>query len=82
MAIVAMSGCGIYKKYETPQATAITRAYAEARSQAPDSTSFGNYIWEDVFTDPLLADYINRALTSNTSPVSYTHLTLPTILRV
>lgn len=67
MAIVAMSGCGIYKKYETPQATAITRAYAEARSQAPDSTSFGNYIWEDVFTDPLLADYINRALTSNTS---------------
>lgn len=67
MAILAMSGCGIYKKYETPQATAITRAYAEARSQAPDSTSFGNYIWEDVFTDPLLADYINRALTSNTS---------------
>ena len=65
--LVAFSGCGIYKKYETPQATAITKAYAEAREQAPDSTMFGNYIWERVFTDPVLADYINRALTSNTS---------------
>jgi len=65
--VIAFSGCGIYKKYETPQATAITKAYAEAREQAPDSSAFGNYIWEDVFTDPLLADYINRALNSNTS---------------
>ncbi len=67
LAVSALSGCGIYKKYETPQDTPITRAYAEARELTPDSTSFGNYIWEDVFTDPLLADYINRALTANSS---------------
>lgn len=67
MALVAMSGCGIYKKYETPKDSPITAAYAEAREQAPDSTAFGNYIWEDVFTDPMLAGYINKALTANTS---------------
>ena len=65
--LVTFSGCGIYKKYETPQATAITKAYAEAREQTPDSTMFGNYIWERVFTDPVLAGYIDRALSSNTS---------------
>ena len=64
---VTFSGCGIYKKYETPRDTAITKAYAEAREQAVDSTSFGNYLWENVFTDPMLADYINRALVNNTS---------------
>ncbi len=65
--LVATSGCGIYKKYETPTDTPLTAAYAEARKQTPDSTSLGNYLWEDVFVDPLLADYINRALTNNTS---------------
>lgn len=65
--LVAFSGCGIYKKYETPQDTPITRAYAEARAEAPDSTSFGSLLWEDVFTDPILAGYINTALTQNTS---------------
>ena len=65
--LVAFSGCGIYKKYETPQDTPITKAYAEARVEAPDSTSFGSLLWEDVFTDPILAGYINTALTQNTS---------------
>ena len=41
LAVSALSGCGIYKKYETPQDTPITRAYAEARELTPDSTSFG-----------------------------------------
>lgn len=63
----ALAGCGIYKKYETPLDSPITKAYAEAREQAPDSTSLGNYMWEDVFTDPILADYIACALRDNTS---------------
>ncbi|MDE6286844.1 MAG: TolC family protein, partial [Muribaculaceae bacterium] len=67
VAILATASCGIYKKYDTPTDTPITAAYAEARAQAPDSSSFGNFLWENVFTDPTLASYINRALTANTS---------------
>ena len=64
-ATVILSGCHIYKKYETPQTSALTRAYAEARKAPVDSAAFGNLLWEDVFTDPLLVDFINRALTNN-----------------
>ena len=62
---VLLSGCHIYKKYETPQSSALTRAYAEARQTPVDSAAFGNLRWEKVFTDPLLADFINRALENN-----------------
>lgn len=64
-AAVLLSGCHIYKKYETPQSSALTRAYAEARQTPVDSTAFGNLRWEKVFTDPLLVDFINRALENN-----------------
>ena len=64
-----VSSCGIYGKYQTPTDTAITAAYAEARQNpaSADSTAYGNLLWEDVFTDPVLADLINRALVNNTS---------------
>jgi NodT family efflux transporter outer membrane factor (OMF) lipoprotein len=68
VALAAMTtSCGIYKKYETPQNTALTQAYVEARDAQVDSTALGNLLWEDVFTDPVLADLINRALVNNTS---------------
>lgn len=61
----SMSSCHIYKKYETPTSTALTKAYAETRQAEVDSAAFGNLLWEDVFTDPLLADLIERALQNN-----------------
>lgn len=64
-ASMLLSGCHIYKKFDTPQTSALTRAYVEARQSAPDSTAFGNLLWEDVFTDPMLTDLINRALANN-----------------
>lgn len=63
----SLSGCHIYQKYDTPTSSAITRAYAEARSQEPDSTALGNLLWEDVFTDAKLAALINTALENNTN---------------
>lgn len=63
----SLSGCHIYQKYDTPTSSAITRAYAEARSQEPDSTALGNLLWEDVFTDAKLASLINTALENNTN---------------
>lgn len=66
-AISVLGSCNIYKKYQTPTDTPLTAAYAAARAQEPDSTTFGNLLWEDVFTDHRLAELINMALTNNTS---------------
>lgn len=65
LAVSGLGGCNIYKKYETPQSTALTREYAEARQQPVDSAAFGNLLWEQVFTDPMLVDLINLALENN-----------------
>ena len=64
---VAATSCGIYKKYQTPSNTPLTAQYVEARQQAVDSTALGNLLWEEVFTDPVLADLIDRALAANTT---------------
>ena len=64
---LSVTSCGIYKKYETPADTPITKAYVDARQAAVDSTAFGNLLWEDVFTDPVLVDLIDRALVANNS---------------
>ncbi len=63
----ALSSCGIYTKYHTPDNTPLTRAYTEARAQGPDSLQLGSLMWEQVFTDPMLVDLINQALANNTS---------------
>ena len=67
LALATMSSCHIYKKYETPTDTALTKAYVEAREQQTDSAAFGNLLWEDVFTDPQLVTLINQALANNTN---------------
>lgn len=65
--VLGANSCGLYKKYETPASTPITKAYCEARSTAVDSTALGNLLWEDIFTDPVLVDLIDRALVANNS---------------
>ncbi len=65
--MAAMSSCNVYKKFEMPTDTALTKEYVEARNATADSTALGNLLWEKVFTDPLLTDYINLALNNNTN---------------
>ena len=60
-----LSSCHIYKNFDMPQDSAITKEYVQAKEATPDSTAYGNLSWQKVFTDPLLQDYINRALTNN-----------------
>lgn len=64
-AALSLGSCNIYKKYETPTDTQLTADYAKALETPVDSAAFGNLKWEEVFTDPLLADLINRALANN-----------------
>lgn len=63
--VTMLSSCHIYNKFHMPQDTQITRDYVEAVESTPDSTAYGNLSWQQVFTDPLLQDYINRALANN-----------------
>lgn len=62
----ALTGCGLYGKYSSEKVNdAVVSEYAEAAKQTPDAANFGNLSWEQVFTDPMLVDLINRALTNN-----------------
>ncbi len=65
--LLSLSSCGIYTNYHTPDNTALTAEYVNARNAGPDDKAFGNLLWENVFTDPVLAGYINQALVNNTS---------------
>lgn len=61
-----LTGCGIYNKYHAEDIDSnLVKEYAEALKQQDDSTAFGNLSWRAVFTDPTLADLIDRALANN-----------------
>ena len=62
-----LSSCHIYNKFHMPEDTNLTKEYVEAKNAEADSKAFGNLRWEEVFTDPLLQDYINRALANNSN---------------
>lgn len=62
---VTLSACNLYKKFEMPEDNALAKEYKEALEQGADSSTFGNLRWQEVFTDPVLADLINQALTNN-----------------
>lgn len=67
MAALMLSSCGIYKKYELPgeDHSKIAADYKAAVEAEPDSASLPYLGWREVFTDPMLQGYIQRALDSN-----------------
>ena len=67
LSVSLLGSCGIYKKFEMPQESALAVDYTKATAMEQDSTTFGNLKWQDVFTDPMLVDLINQALENNTN---------------
>lgn len=68
VAVVALtfSSCHIYKKYELPaDASPIIGEYAKALDEPVDSASLPYLGWRDIFTDPILQGYIEKALENN-----------------
>lgn len=65
VSVGALSSCHIYKKFNMPTDNATTAQYAEARDAESNSEAFGNLQWQDVFTDPALAQLIQKALDNN-----------------
>ena len=67
LALLPMSACHIYNKFEMPKDNALAQEYVEATEAPVDSATFGNLSWQELFTDPLLADLITQALDNNTN---------------
>ena len=66
LGISMLSSCGLYKKFEMPQdESTLVSEYVKAQEREIDSTTFGNLRWQEVFTDPVLVDLINKALENN-----------------
>lgn len=61
---IVTSSCNLYKNYKLPT-EGIMGEYTEAAAQPVDSTALGNLAWEEIFTDPILQDYIRQALENN-----------------
>ncbi|MCM1377030.1 MAG: TolC family protein [Clostridium sp.] len=61
-----LCSCQLYKKYELPaDRSVIAQDYKRAVEATPDSTTLPYLGWEQVFKDPILQDYIRRALKDN-----------------
>ena len=66
----ALTGCGLYKKYERPEVNVngIVRDTASidaVLNASADTTNFGDVAWQQVFTDPQLQALIRQALEHN-----------------
>ncbi len=61
----ALTACGVYNKFDVADQSPLAAEYAKADSITPDSTAYGNLYWQEVFTDPILKDLIERALENN-----------------
>lgn len=63
--VSTLSSCHIYKKFNMPADDELQAEYVEAKQAQLDNDNLGNLPWQQVFTDPMLADLINRALEVN-----------------
>lgn len=68
-AVVIMSSCGLYNKYERPEVNTegiVRDVISDTDTLAvTDTASFGNLPWREVFTDPQLQSLIETALANN-----------------
>lgn len=65
VAVMMVTGCGIYKKYERP-AEVVTDSLFGERFQTADTSSIADLGWRELFTDPQLQVLIDSALARNT----------------
>lgn len=63
--ILTLSSCNIYKEYQLPTDNSYVKTYEESLQAAGDSATLPFLGWEDVFTDPMLQEYIRTALANN-----------------
>ena len=64
-AMMLLSSCGIYNKYQRPEDIKVDGLYGE-NIVIEDTTSIASLSWRELFTDPYLVALIDSALTNNT----------------
>ena len=65
VALLSLSSCGLYKKYEREQMWFVDSLYR--RMETPDErTSAASISWDNMFTDPILQEWIQLGLDYNT----------------
>ena len=64
-AILSLSSCGLYTKYERPDVSFTDSLYRRV-SDADDTTSLATLNWDELFTDPELQRWIRIGIENNT----------------
>lgn len=67
--VPALNSCYIYKKFDMGSQAGdneLLKEYVKAADQTATEGALGTLTWQTVYTDPVLADYIQRALDNNT----------------
>ena len=60
------SSCGLYKKYERPSVTFVDSLYRRMDIAPGDTVSTASVSWDQIFTDPILQEWIKLGLEHNT----------------
>lgn len=63
---MALSSCGLYKKYERADMHFVDSLYRRMDASAIDTISTASVSWEEMFTDPILQEWIRLGLEHNT----------------
>lgn len=60
-----LCSCGVYSDYQRPEQLPIDGLYRDSISTDSDSTFLASLSWKDLFTDPLLVEWIEVGLENN-----------------
>ena len=63
--IVSLSSCGLYREYERPE-VGFTDSLYRRLPETKDNISLAQMSWEELFTDPMLREWITLGLKHNT----------------
>lgn len=66
IAFIAVSSCGLYKKYERQEMSFVDSLYRRMHVGPSDTVSTASVSWDKIFTDPILQEWIRLGLEHNT----------------
>ena len=66
LAVMALSSCGLYKKYERAELPFVDSLYRRMDIGPADTISTASVSWDKIFTDPILQEWIRLGLEHNT----------------
>lgn len=66
MAVMMVSSCGLYKKYERAEMPFVDSLYRRMDTAPEDTVSTAAVSWDKMFTDPVLQEWIRLGLEHNT----------------